>query len=157
MTTVLAGLGALAGLAACAGPAAPSAPATGSAPHSAPATASSPGLGPFPYDGRLLGSWGSATYGAAHTEVAIPGARAIKVRGRCSGAGQLAVQLHGKAFDDDERIECDGGWRYVPMVFPAAEEPPDPGPFPMVVDRVDTIKSWEIEAYSLVTFSAPAA
>ncbi|MER7007510.1 hypothetical protein ABT297_31320 [Dactylosporangium sp. NPDC000555] len=139
---------ALVGLVACTGPAGPAGPASRSA--SVPATTTAPDLSTsFPYAGRPVGRWNSAERAAAHAEVAIPGDRFIKVRARCSGSGQLALRIRGKAFDHEGRIDCDVGWRYVSMLFPPELEPVDPGPFPMLIDRADTITSWDVEALAL--------
>ena len=147
--TTLTGLVLLVG-SACTGPVSkPPSPVTGSA--SAPASA--PESTVFPYDGRRLGAWSSTTYGGTHVEFAIPGGRVIKVRGRCSGSGELAVRIRGKAFDIDGRYACDGDWRYQTSLFPAETNPIDPGPFPVVIDRANTITSWEFEAYALTITS----
>ncbi|MER7277230.1 hypothetical protein ABT369_22570 [Dactylosporangium sp. NPDC000244] len=148
VTTALVGLVALVGTVACTGPASPAAPAPG--PASAPATTTAPDLSTsFPYAGRPVGRWSSAEHTAAHAEVAIPGDRYIKVRARCSGSGRLTLHIRGKSFDHVGAVDCDGGWQYMPMVFPPAQEPIDPGPFPMLIDRADTITSWDVEALAL--------
>ena len=95
------------------------------------------------------GRWSSAEHTAARTEVAIPGDRYIKVRVRCSGSGQLGLRISGKDFEHRSRTDCDGGWRYVEPVFPLVPKPGDPGPLPMVIDRVNTITSWDVEALAL--------
>jgi hypothetical protein len=151
--TALMGLVLLVG-SACTGPVSePSSPVTGSASVPASVPASAPESTALPFDGRRLGAWSSTTYGGTHVEFAIPGGRVIKVRGRCSGSGELAVRIRGKAFAVDGRYACDGDWRYGTSLFPAATDPIDPGPFPVVIDRANTITSWEFEAYALTLTS----
>ncbi|WP_433041679.1 hypothetical protein [Dactylosporangium sp. CS-033363] len=145
----------LGGLGACTGPSSPPTPATASAPSpsaaAGPASAGgpSPNSGSFPYGGRLVAAWGSATYGAGHVEVAIPAGRAIKLRGRCSGSGVLPVHIQLKALRDDERFPCDAQWQYVFTVFSSDSEAVGPGPYPMVIDGAAGVTSWDLEAYAV--------
>ena len=132
---VLATLVALVGPAACAGPTSPSASATGLEPSAIPGE-------------RLLGAWNSAVSASPRTEVAIPGGRLISLRARCSGSGELAVRVRGATFANDDRVPCNGRWHFIDSVFPPEGGSPDPGPYPAVVDRSDTVTSWDLEAYA---------
>jgi hypothetical protein len=130
------GLIAFVGLAACTSPTGPATPAR-----------SEPEPTSFPYL-QQIGAWSSAEYDSPHTEVAIPEGQLIRIRGQCFGSGELAVRVHGKAFDNDDRFLCDGTWRTTTTLFPPAVGGPDPGPYAMVVDRAGSITSWELQAYA---------
>jgi hypothetical protein len=154
VSTALLGLVTLAGSVACTGPAGSS---KGPGVEPAPSTASVPVTEStdFVFDGRRLASWSSSNHGAVHVVVAVPGGGVIKVRERCEGSGELAVRVRGKVFDFDARFECDGRWRYLSALFPPEVQPMDPGPFPMIIDRPDTVTYWEVEAWALTGSSGP--
>jgi hypothetical protein len=135
MPAVLAALVALAGTAACAGPASPSASAAGPEPSAMS-------------DERLVGTWSSTVHGSPRTEISVPGGPLISIRARCSGSGELTVRVHGATFANGDRVTCNGRWHFIDSVFPPGGGSPDPGPYPGLVERPDTVTSWDVEAYA---------
>ncbi|MFG2042505.1 hypothetical protein [Dactylosporangium sp. NPDC048998] len=140
VSAMLAALAALVGLAACTGPTSPSAPDYRSMPDQTPDSFE-----------RLVGAWSSKVYGSPHIEVAIPEGWLVRLRGRCTGSGELAVHVSGQSFSQDERWPCIERWEFSKSLFPPDERAvghQDLGPYPVVIDRADTITSWDLEAYS---------
>jgi len=173
-SAVTAALAALLGLAACtSSPWSDSEPAPDRAAASAPgldrtaasapgldrAVASAPGLDgtaastsqpdqtPGEYD-HLAGAWSSTVYGASHVEVSIPDGRALRLRVRCTGTGELRITMSGDGHKITEVWGC-ASWWSLSAAWYAPYSNQDHGPFAIAVDRPGTITAWDIEAYDL--------
>jgi hypothetical protein len=143
---VLAAVVVLAGLAACTDTASPAAPVPDQTPDS---------------NDLLVGAWHSTTGGPLHAEGVMPDRPMPEVprpegwlfrfRARCTGSGELSIRESGKHGDGvGQRTPCTGKWVFSGLSFPigaSSDADLDLGPYTVVIDSVDTITSWDVEAY----------